>query len=142
MARLPLDNLEKRTLKMLEKKNFEYFYQNTGYTCDADALANYLRKRGDFVAFVQRAVDSDYARIYKADKKLVLNSQINTDNYGQKAEATRIKLCAALNTLLWFFGAAGFTIESEPLGLIDEPESALDDRTKKASDKVSASDLI
>ena len=120
----------------------KYKYQGVEYYCNSESLATYLRKRDDFVAFVQRGIESDYARIYKDDKRVVVNSEIDRDNYGQKAEATRIKLCAALNTLVQFFADNGFEIESESLGVITCADSALDERAGKQSDKVNAADLL
>jgi len=120
----------------------EYKYQGAIYRVNSESLAQYLRKKDDCVVFKQKGVDSDYARIYKDERKVVLNSEIDADNYGQKAEATRIKLCAALNTLCEFFADNGYEIESQPLGVITCTESALDDRTGKASDKVNPTDLL
>lgn len=124
---------------MLEKK---YTYQNIAYDCDESALTAYLRKKDGVVIFTQRGVDFPYAIIEKENKKIIVNSEIDIENYGQGAEATRIKLCAALNCLVRFFGAAGFEIESDALGVITCVKSALDDRAGKTSDKISASDLI
>lgn len=124
---------------MLEKK---YTYQNIAYDCDESALTAYLRKKEGAVVFTQRGIDFPYAIIEKENKKVIVNSEIDIENYGQKAEATRIKLCAALNCLVRFFGAAGFDIESDALGVITCVESALDERAGKTSDKISASDLI
>lgn len=119
-----------------------YKYQGAIYCVNSEALSQYLRKSGDCVVFKQRQVDADYARIYKDERKVIVNSELDTENYGQKAEATRIKLCAALNTLCDFFADNGFTIESQPLGVITCTESALDERTGKASDKVAPADLL
>ena len=120
----------------------EYKYQGAIYRVNSESLSQYLRKSGDCVVFKQKGVDADYARIDKDERKVIVNSEIDTDNYGQKAEATRIKLCAALNTLVQFFADNGFEIESQPLGVITCTESALDDRAGKASDKINAADLI
>lgn len=120
----------------------KYKYQGCEYFVNSESLAQYLRKKDDCVVFKQKGVDADYARIYKDERKIIVNSEIDTDNYGQKAEATRIKLCAALNTLINYFSDNDFEIESQPLGVITCTESALDDRTGKASDKVSPADLL
>lgn len=124
---------------MLEKN---FTYQNIAYDCDESALTSYLRKKDGAVVFTQRGVDFPYAIIEKENKKIIVNSEIDIENYGQGAEATRIKLCAALNCLVRFFGAAGFGIETDALGKITCVKSALDDRAGKTSDKICASDLI
>ena len=124
---------------MLEKT---FTYQNIAYDCDESALTAYLRKKDGAVVFTQRGVDFPYAIIEKENKKVIINSEIDIENYGQGAEATRIKLCAALNCLVRFFGAAGFDIESNALGKITCVKSALDERAGKTSDKICASDLI
>ena len=124
---------------MLEKT---FTYQKIIYDCDESALTAYLRKKDGAVVFMQRGVDFPYAIIEKENKKVIVNSEIDIENYGQSAEATRIKLCAALNCLTRFFGAAGFDIEFEALGAITCVKSALDERAGKTSDKISASDLI
>jgi hypothetical protein len=124
---------------MLEKK---YTYQNIAYDCDESALTAYFKKIDGVVCFAQRGVENPYAQIDKENKTVVFNSEIDKENYGQGAEATRIKLCAALNCLARFFADNGFEITTAPLGVITCEKSALDARAGKTSDKICASDLI
>ena len=126
---------------MIENKE-QIKYQGVRYNCDASALNNYLRKRDGVVVFTQRGVDNYYATIDKAALLVQINADIDTDNYGQGAEATRIKLCAALNCLIDNFESAGYTIEFVSLGAITCDKSALDARAGKSTDRVAIDDLL
>lgn len=111
------------------------------YFCDKNTLQKYLRKKGGIVAFVQKGVDNNYIEIDKDNKKVIVNNNIDIA-LGVSAEATRIKICAAFNTVLQTFAKTDYNISVADLGKIAVEKSALDDRKKGGVDKVSVDDLI
>lgn len=111
------------------------------YFCDKNSLQKYLRKKDGVVAFVQKGVDNNYIEVDKDKKTVVVNNNIDCD-LGVSAEATRIKICAAFNTVLQTFAKTDFKISVADLGLIKSEKSALDDRKKGGVDKVSVDDLL
>ena len=125
----------------MEKNDLLKSVDGVFYFCDKATLTKYLRKREGVVAFVQKGVEPAYAEIDREKKTLVVNSNIAID-LGVGAEATRIKICAAFNTLLQTFSTSDYKVSVDDLGKIAVEKSALDDRKKGGADKISVDDLL
>lgn len=129
---------------MQEKINIADLYKSVDgvkYFCDNATLSKYLRKKDNSVVFLQKGVENAYAQVNKADKICTINKNIAID-LGVGAEATRIKICAAFNTLVKTLAKADFTFALVDLGKIAVEKSALDDRKKGGADKISVDDLL
>lgn len=115
------------------KDNFiEYEYESVKYKANSDLVGKYIKIVDKTIGVYIKGQESPYIVLDKDNSTIIFNSDINRLNLGTKAEATRIKICALLNTAYdLFVNQSGWQYKSESLGTIDIDESALDNRKVK-----------
>lgn len=115
------------------KDNFiEYEYESVKYKANSDLVSKYIKIVDKTIGVYIKGQESPYIVLDKDNSTIIFNSDINRANLGTKAEATRIKICALLNTAYdLFVNKSGWQYKTESLGTIDIDESALDNRKVK-----------
>jgi len=118
----------------MKENNFTpYQYDSVEYTAlNTDLISKYIKIVNNTIGVYIKGQDNPYIILDKDNSTIVFNSDINRANLGTKAEATRIKICALLNTAYdLFVNKSGWQYKSDSLGNIDIDESALDNRKVK-----------
>lgn len=110
-----------------------YQYDSVEYTArNTDLISKYIKIVNNTIGVYIKGQDNPYIILDKDKQTITFNQDINRANLGTKAEATRIKICALLNTAYdLFVEKSGWQYKSESLGTIDIDESALDNRKIK-----------
>lgn len=121
---------------MTEKKTIEFTYEKIKYSGDKNLLTQYLRIGNDKkIGLYIKGQESPYLIVDTDSDTIVFNSQIDRATFGVGAEATRIKICSALNTAYDLFVIQqGWYFTESALGLIVCKDSALDNRKKSGVD--------
>jgi len=121
---------------MTEKKTIEFTYEKIKYTADKNLLTQYLRIGNDKkIGLYIKGQESPYLIVDTDSDTIIFNTQIDRATFGVGAEATRIKICAALNTAYDLFVLQqGWTCSESALGQIACKDSALDNRKKSGVD--------
>ena len=135
------ENIKNENENEAEKVRFDFYeYEGIKYSADSNLITNYLRVSNNLIGVFIKGQENAYALLDKEKQFVFFNNQIDKLTFGMSAEATRIKVCALLNTLyLVFVKEAKWQFGYSALGVIKCKESALDNR-KKAS--VNIADLI
>lgn len=110
-----------------------FTYNGVVYRSDMSLVNQFLRNESGRVVFsLIRASASEshnpLAVVDASDKTLIMNTDIAVDNMGYGGEASRIKCCAGLNTLLDMATEAGWSVVWQSLGLVYCDKSVVDSR--------------
>lgn len=129
-------NIEKKQAANQEKAQEKYIpfvYDSVVYLANQDLITKYIKIGSDKkVGIYMKGQESPYILLDKDSQSVVYNKDINRTNLGIKAEATRIKTCALLNTVYDLFVVkSGWQYKTDSLGKIDIDESALDNRKQR-----------